>query len=616
VAAADVTGRSQAEPGGFANDGERQAFERFRDQLQPKGWTIAHNLYVSRREDRGSRARELDLLLLHPQHGIVLIEVKGGRIERRKDGNWYQNDRRMQRDPLQQAGSALFELRDAMREHPRLAALGIVPQTSWMLCLPQVDAGTEGLANLDRSVNFAADQVIDRGALTRPTGVFDGVMRFIDRITRTTGSDGRDAAGDAYDWVSEVVDVLLPRFAFSTSLIGDLEVDQARLVADERIHRDWVENLGALPRLHFEAGAGGGKSVVARLRALSLAGAGKRVLVVCSTASLAKSYQRDVQEKSGGRVLANTLHQVLVLKARQGGRSEAFGLPADGPLTIEQLNALPDQTAAIAAASADRYDALVVDEAQDIGAEIVADLAGFLEDPAGGGIWTFADTFQRFNADRFTHEAEGSTAPPEIPSAHGADIIVMRQNHRNPEPVFRLAEGLRADGIRRFSRKGEISSHQIDYRECASPAAQRGVLEEVVEGLAEQRIQPGRIAVVTLDRTEGNPIFTERRFRGRLSRYLEMGNPQLDANGRRRPVPVESLPGLDPDKVYFDSARRMKGLERGVVILVDVPDPGPVGSLSRQLLYAGATRATTYLCVIATRERIEALKAIANAYRP
>ena len=61
----------------------------------------------------------------------------------------------------------------------------------------------------------------------------------------------------------------------------------------------------------------------------------------------------------------------------------------------------------------------------------------------------------------------------------------------------------------------------------------------------------------------------------------------------------------------FDSARRMKGLERGAVILVDVPDPGPPGSPERRLLYAGVTRATTWLCIIATPARIAALQAIA-----
>ena len=67
---------------GFAHDGERRAFERFREELTPQGWVIAHNLYVARREERGAHTHELDLLLLHPQRGMVMVEVKCGRVER------------------------------------------------------------------------------------------------------------------------------------------------------------------------------------------------------------------------------------------------------------------------------------------------------------------------------------------------------------------------------------------------------------------------------------------------------------------------------------------------------------------------------------------------------
>jgi hypothetical protein len=191
----------------------------------------------------------------------------------------------------------------------------------------------------------------------------------------------------------------------------------------------------------------------------------------------------------------------------------------------------------------------------------------------------------------------------------------MRQNHRNPEPVFRLAEGLRSDGVRRTSRKGTMSAHRVAYLPCVSSDAQRPVLEREIGNLMQQRIEPGRIAVATIGKTDRNPLFLDRRIRaGKF--FVELDNPQLDRDGLRIPVPAELLPAPDPRKVYFDSVRRIKGLERGIVILVDVPDPGPIGSIERRLLYVAITRATTYLCVIATADRIARLKAIAAGYVP
>jgi len=593
---------------GFATRGEQVAFARFRDELVPLGWTITHNLYVSRRDARGTLGRELDLLLLHPRHGLLLVEVKGGRISVR-DGKWFRGDDPIDRDPVRQVHGALGTLRNAADDVPRLAALGFRPPVAWMLCFPDTDVPGAELARIDGSMSIAADQVVQRATLRRPGGVADAVGAFVQRLAASGDREMPDHV-DA-GWVDDYLDAILPRFELSTSLIGDLDVDRERLRADERIHHDWVVNLGALDRLHFEAGAGGGKSVIARLRARALADEGRSVLLVCSTSGLAQSFQAYADRVASGRIRANTLHQTLILAARATGRPEAFGVPAEGPPTEAQLGALPGRAAEIIAAAPERYDALVIDEAQDMGADLVAALTGFLHDPAQGPAWSFADGFQRLSPERIPLPADGTGAPAPYPAPPGADVIVIRQNHRNPEPVFRLAEGLRADGQRRFSRKGEMSAHQVDYRPIDPTGDQRAALDAVMEELAVQRIPPGRIAVVTLDRTEANPLFRERTFRGARARYYRLGNPHLDADGRRLLVPAEELPAPDDAVVHFDSVRRMKGLERGAVILVDVPDPGPPGSPERRLLYAGVTRATTWLCVIATPARIAALKAIA-----
>ena len=588
---------AQAMALGFAHDGERRAFERFREELTPQGWVIAHNLYVARREERGAHNHELDLLLLHPQRGMVMVEVKCGRVERTAEGSWLQNGSPMRKPPDLQATKAIYELRDVLKDHPLWERLGINPASGWMLALPDADATQVVRQKIDGTISLASDQVIDRIALAQPGAIAKAVETFAARISKgVAGSD------PGFDWTKQAMEIIAPALGFSTSLIGDLEVDRKRLEDDERIHRDWVENLSAFSRLHFDAGAGAGKSVVARLRAYSLAEAGQRVLFVCSTASLAKSMQSDVAAKGTKLITVNTAHQALIIAARATGSAETFGINQQGPLTNEALGSVLPHAAHIATASPEKYDALIVDEAQDLGPDVVEGLTGFLKDPASGSIWTFADEYQRLSS-----EAQPS------PALRGVERIVMRQNHRNPESVFRLAEGLRADGVKRFSRKGGVSSHRVEYRAIPTGVTQRAALEELLGELLGQGIQPGRIAVVTVsEKTKGNPLFHPRR----IGKFVEYGNPQLDAEGNRIPAPPNELPDPDPTKVYFDSVRRIKGLERGVVILVDVPHPGEIGSEERRLLYAAATRATTYLAVIGTADHLGALKAIADGYRP
>jgi superfamily I DNA/RNA helicase len=56
------------------------------------------------------------------------------------------------------------------------------------------------------------------------------------------------------------------------------------------------------------------------------------------------------------------------------------------------------------------------------------------------------------------------------------------------------------------------------------------------------------------------------------------------------------VPDEPPDRVVFETVRRFKGLEREVVVLVEVPD---AAVRLDELLYVGLTRATTQLVVIA-----------------
>lgn len=77
-----------------------------------------------------------------------------------------------------------------------------------------------------------------------------------------------------------------------------------------------------------------------------------------------------------------------------------------------------------------------------------------------------------------------------------------------------------------------------------------------------------------------------------------LGNEALNDDGTSRGLAPDAVPDEPSDTVLVETIRRFKGLERPVVVLVELPT-----EFARldALLYVALTRATTQLVVIAHR---------------
>src|SRR5487761_2715305 len=92
-------------------------------------WIIVPNFEF---QDQG-RDRETDVVLIHPHHGIGILEVKGGRISI-EDGAWTQNGERI--EPQKQAkdnANGLARILRTVIADPHL-------KVTWGICLPHVAA--------------------------------------------------------------------------------------------------------------------------------------------------------------------------------------------------------------------------------------------------------------------------------------------------------------------------------------------------------------------------------------------------------------------------------------------------------------------------------------------
>ncbi len=94
---------------GLANEAERRVVEACRDGLSD-GWLVLPSVQI--RTER--RDHELDVVLVHQGYGVLDLEVKGHRV-RIESGRWTAEGRVMEPQPLDQARTNAYALRDLIR---------------------------------------------------------------------------------------------------------------------------------------------------------------------------------------------------------------------------------------------------------------------------------------------------------------------------------------------------------------------------------------------------------------------------------------------------------------------------------------------------------------------
>ena len=92
---------------------EQIVFKYIKEYLSDR-WKVFHSFdYLSRDLNYKLWDGEIDFLLFHPEHGILVIEVKGGAISYR-DGQWYQENKLI--SPVEQARKNKYAVRKLLQD--------------------------------------------------------------------------------------------------------------------------------------------------------------------------------------------------------------------------------------------------------------------------------------------------------------------------------------------------------------------------------------------------------------------------------------------------------------------------------------------------------------------
>jgi hypothetical protein len=542
---------------------EVRMFYRIRDEL-PNSWTALHSLGL------GSHQRkpwaEIDFVLVGAA-GVFCLEVKGGRVQR-SNGVWIYVDGSEEghpnaEGPFAQAGSASAALFKHLRAFlPSSAELlvgyGVVtPDFKFSVRGPDLvpdvvydigDTQASFATYMARLANYWHDRMLHR---REPTLLGESAQASIKRHLR----------GD-FD--------LEPCLQHQLGFVGE----QLHRLTEEQY--ETVDGLIENPRVIVKGGPGTGKSLLALREARRFAAEGKRVLLCCFSDFLAGHLHTACDSPQLTISCLRSYMRRIVCSA-----GLEYRLPPAEEIDLDQVY-YPQLSAEVALDwdESDRFDVLIVDEAQDVLRDTYLD---FFDVALNGGLTEGSWRLFMDNNQDIYHNRE--PAALQRINKIGPTQFTLRINCRNTKPIA-VATALLARVPLAETRVAE--GPEVAYKWFTNFRHQSSLVASHINSLLSGGLNPDQITVLSAKSVAKSPWL----------RGLE-----------RVPFPlvqVDTAPKRSPKAIGFSSIKDFKGLESDAVILTDIDDLE--SDEFRELIYVGTSRARVFLSLFLSEQVRESFR--------
>ncbi len=507
--------------------GEWAVWDQLRRELPPEA-VLLHSAKVP----GGPSGREIDLLVAWPGVGLAVVEVKGGAVSCDAEGRWHSHrdgQSRPSENPMEQVETARHELSRYLAERHARAARARIQH---LVVLPhaRLPAGFD-------PASCPRQQVVDVADLTQ----------LVPRLRALVETGANHEILDAAD-LPALVSLFVQALPVDDRA-GALEHEQgAEQYASQQL--DVLDLLSRQRRYTVIGGAGTGKTGLALEQARRLAQEGKRTALVCYSRGLARFLQERAAGWTRPPAYVGTFHGLAHRwGAEQGDGSDYYEF------------ALPTRLGELAPHRPDRFDAVVVDEAQDFGELWWTALLACLQEPADGGVFAFLDDDQR------VFERLGAAPVQTQP-------YPLRRNYRNTKRIAQTFGSLATDQVTFGGRQGT----RVRYVSCQHEEVMDRA-DDAVDALLEVW-EPHQIALLTTNHR--HPIHREQiQHHGDDTYWSEFFAMQ---------------------DVCYGSVSGFKGLERTCVVLA--VDGFSADARAKQMLYVGLSRARAQLVVVGDLDEI------------
>lgn len=538
----------------IAHDSERIVYEALRGL--PEQFTVLHSFPWLRPERdlamEPLREGEADFVILHPERGLLVLEVKGGRPE--LSGRRWSRAGKEMRDPFDQARRSRYALLDAIEERTGRRITKSMFAHGDVVVFPHVKYTGPVPVNSDPRIIIDAEMLSDL-----PARIEDAFRAWARRDTKLTTSQ-----------FSEVLNALMPKLRLLRCAGAELSAERHRIVQITLNQRETLLGLLENERVLVEGTAGSGKTLLALEFSLALVEKGERVLFLCFNRHLSAWLQElaksDLRASRGlPRLEISTFHAFARSLAKRAGVD--FEVPTSGEQSFwdEEVPLIMEQALEVLRAGGrpEMFDAVIVDEAQDFAPDWWVTIESLSRAGRSGRLYVFLDLNQSLR---------GAAKLPPVPLQ---SRFRLTTNCRNTKQIARSAALLAALEVRLLpgSPMGEAPS----TLRASTSVSEAGLVLAELGRLLDQGISPQQVAL----------IGPTGHAKGSLSRHSAVaGVPLLD----------DALEWRRGAGILVTTARAFKGLEADVVLIYGLSKFGSLFTPTD--LYVAWTRARHRLILV------------------